>query len=178
MAHALRFIPGVFYMPYSSGKSSVFIRGFGEEATGFYFDGIPINDIYEGNAAGATDLTPFFAFGLSEIQVSKGYTSPTFSSGKMGGALNMVTSRPKDKLEVRAGYMFIANNEHRINAQVGSNWGNQYFQLTYSYMQRKSLNYSYDYSGRDLRQSQILHIKIIFSLVNMAGCPMATTNIA
>lgn len=147
VAHALRFTPGVFYMPYSSGKSSVYIRGFGEEATGFYFDGIPINDIYEGNAAGATDLTPFVTFGLSEIQVSKGYTSPTFSSGKMGGALNMVTSKPKDKLEIRAGYMFIANNEHRINAQVGSNWGNQYFQLTYSYMQRKSLNYSYDYSG-------------------------------
>lgn len=147
VAHALRFTPGVFYMPQNNGKGTVYIRGFGEEATGFYFDGIPINDIYDGNAAGATDLTPFFTFGLSEIQVSKGYTSPTFSSGKMGGALNMVTSKPKDKLELRAGYMFIANNEHRANAQVGSNWGNQYFQLTYSFMTRKSLNRSYNYNG-------------------------------
>jgi iron complex outermembrane recepter protein len=146
-AEALRFTPGVFYMPSNTYPGTVYIRGFTEEETGFYFDGIPINDIYAGNSSGDTDLTPYTTFGLSAIQVSKGYTSPAFSGGKMGGALNMVSSVPVRNLEVNLGYKFIANNEHRINAQVGRNLGNQYFQLTFSRFDRKSMNYSYDYSG-------------------------------
>lgn len=110
MAHALRFTPGVFYMPSSTYPSEIYIRGFVEGETGFYYDGIPIGDIYAGNASGETDLTPFFTFGLSEIQISKGYTSPTFSSSKMGGAVNMVSSIPTKDLEFNANYQFIANN--------------------------------------------------------------------
>lgn len=147
MAHALRFTPGVFYMPSSTYPSEIYIRGFVEGETGFYYDGIPIGDIYAGNASGETDLTPFFTFGLSEIQISKGYTSPTFSSSKMGGAVNMVSSIPTKDLEFNANYQFIANNEHRTNLQVGRNFGTDYFQLTFSHFERKTLNYSYDYAG-------------------------------
>lgn len=147
MAHALRFTPGVFYMPSSTYPSEIYIRGFVEGETGFYYDGIPIGDIYAGNASGETDLTPFFTFGLSEIQISKGYTSPTFSSSKMGGAVNMVSSIPTKDLEFNANYMFTANNEHRTNLQVGRNFGTDYFQLTFSHFERKTLNYSYDYAG-------------------------------
>ena len=147
MAHALRFTPGVFYMPSSTYPSEIYIRGFVEGETGFYYDGIPIGDIYAGNASGETDLTPFFTFGLSEIQISKDYTSPTFSSSKMGGAINMVSSIPTKDLEFNANYVFIANNEHRTNLQVGRNFGTDYFQLTFSHFERKTLNYSYDYAG-------------------------------
>ena len=147
MGHALRFTPGVFYMPSSTYPSTIYIRGFSEGETGFYYDGIPIGDIYAGNASGETDLTPFVIFGLSEIQISKGYTSPTFSSSKMGGAVNMVSSIPTKDLEFNANYMFIANNEHRTNLQVGRNFGTDYFQLTFSHFQRETLNYSYDYAG-------------------------------
>lgn len=147
MAHALRFTPGVFYMPSSTYPSTIYIRGFVEGETGFYYDGIPIGDIYAGNASGETDLTPFFTFGLSEIQISKGYTSPTFSSSKMGGAMNMVSSIPVKDLEFNTKYQFISNNEHRTNLQVGRNFGADYFQLTFSHFERKTLNYSYDYAG-------------------------------
>lgn len=51
MAHALRFTPGVFYMPSSTYPSEIYIRGFVEGETGFYYDGIPIGDIYAGNAS-------------------------------------------------------------------------------------------------------------------------------
>lgn len=147
VAQALRFTPGAFNISTGTGSPAFYIRGFDERDIGFYLDGIPVNDIYTGNAAAATDLFPFFTFGLSEIQVSKGYTSPAFSMGKLGGAINMVTSIPTKDLEFNAKYLFIANNEHRTNLQVGRNLGNKYFQLTFSHIDRKSLNYSYDHSA-------------------------------
>ena len=158
VGQALRFTPGVFYLPVTNAyANTINIRGFNEEETGYYFDGIPINDIYAGNSSGDTDLFPFFTFGLSEIQISKGYTSPAFSSGKMGGAMNMVSSIPTKDLEFAAKYTFISNNENRFDTQVGRNFGTDYFQLTFSFMDRKSLNYSYDYSGEgptDIEGSQ------------------------
>lgn len=147
VGEALRYTPGVFYMPTNTYPSTIYIRGFGEDETGFYFDGIPINDIYAGNSSGDTDLAPFTTFGISEIQVSKGYTSPAFSSGKMGGAVNFISSIPTQNLEAKLGYRFISNNEHRYNAQVGRNLGDNYFQLTFSHINRQSLNYSYDFGG-------------------------------
>ncbi len=146
-AQALRFTPGVFYSP-TTGQSisTIYVRGFNEEEMGYYFDGIPISDLYAGGASGTTDLFPFFSFGLSEIQLSKGYTSPVFSGGKMGGAINMVSSVPVRNLEFKLNYQFTANNEHRTNVQVGRNFGSDYFQLTFSHLDRKSLHYSYDYS--------------------------------
>lgn len=65
----------------------------------------------------------------------------------MGGAVNMVSSIPTKDLEFNANYMFTANNEHRTNLQVGRNFGTDYFQLTFSHFERKTLNYSYDYAG-------------------------------
>ena len=146
VAQALRYTPGLYNISTGTGSPAFYIRGFDERDIGYYLDGIPVNDIYTGNAAAATDLTPFFTFGLSSIQVSKGYTSPAFSMGKLGGAINMVTSVPVKNLEVNLGYKFIANNEHRYNIQVGRHLGNKYFQITFSRMDRKNLHYSYDHS--------------------------------
>ena len=142
---ALRFKQGIFYSPNAKGPAKVYIRGFNSRDIGIYLDGIPVNDIYIGNAAADTDLLPFFSFGLSEVQVSKGYTSPIFSVGKMGGAINMVSSIPTKDLEFNAKYMFIANNEHRTNLQFGRNLGDKYFQVTFSHINRDSLNYSYNH---------------------------------
>lgn len=147
VAQALRFTPGVFYMPTTSYPSTIYIRGFSEGETGFYYDGIPISDIYAGNSSGETDLMPFTSFSVSEIQISKGYTSPTFSASKMGGAVNIVSSIPVKDLEFKANHTFITNNEHRTNLQVGRNFGSDYFQLSFSRFERKSLHYSYDYAG-------------------------------
>ena len=147
MGQALRFTPGVFYMPteHSSGKNTIYIRGHNESQIGFYLDGIPINDTYRGQASSFTDLTPFSTFGLSEISVSKGYISPSFGADVLGGAVNMVTTIPTKDLEFAAKYTFISNNENRFDAQVGRNFGDEYFQLTFQSMQRQSLQYSYDY---------------------------------
>lgn len=142
---ALRFTPGVFYMP-GTTRSTLYMRGHSEDTIGFYLDGIPISDTYRSHASSYTDVTAFTTFGLAEIALSKGYVSPAFASYNLGGAINMVTSVPIKDFEFAFKYSFISNNENRLDTQVGRNFGDSYFQITYSQMDRSSLQYSYDYA--------------------------------
>lgn len=145
MGHALRFTPGVFFVS-NVGRDIIYIRGQDEDQIGYYLDGIPINDGYRRRASSYTYFDSFSTWGLSEISVSKGYTSPAFNALSQGGAINMITGIPTKDLEVDLGYTFIADNENRVNLRLGRNLGDTYFQILYSQMDRKSLNYSYDYA--------------------------------
>lgn len=111
------------------------LSGSGQTANfGVYLDGIPIQAIYQQSAYNHINLN-----GISEINVSKGYTSPIYGMKSLGGAINMVTAKPKDELELRAKYGFVANNEHQAQVAIGSNLGKYYFSLDYGYITRDSL---------------------------------------
>lgn len=58
----------------------------------------------------------------------------------------MITGIPTKDLELGLGYTFVADNENRVNVRLGRNLGDTYFQILYSQMDRKSLNYGYDYA--------------------------------
>ena len=105
---------------------------------GLFVDGIPVYSIYDRQ----TDFSQFSTFDISEISVSKGYTSPLYGMNTLGGAINLVTSKPKDKLEIRARYNFISNNENQLAASVGSNMGKYYYQVSYAFSERDSFNLS------------------------------------
>lgn len=139
---ALRSTPGVFYQAYQSSgiqraEPSISIRGFSGSYVGFFIDGIPVNATY-----GRTDWGQFNTFGISEISVSKGYTSPIYGMNTLGGAVNMVTSKPIKELEIMARYNFVSNNEHRANLLVGGNLGKYYYQASYAFTHRDSFNLS------------------------------------
>lgn len=91
---------------------------------------------------GRTDWGQFNTFGISEISVSKGYTSPIYGMNTLGGAVNMVTSKPTKELEIMARYNFVSNNEHRANLLVGGNLGKYYYQASYAFTHRDSFNLS------------------------------------
>ena len=145
MGRALRFTPGVFFSA-GEGRDIIYIRGQSEDQIGYYIDGIPINDGYRRRASSYTYFDSFTTWGLSEISVSKSYTSPAFSHLSQGGAINMVTGVPTKDLEFAFKYGFISDNENRFNVKIGRNLGDSYFQILYSQMDRKSLQYSYDYA--------------------------------
>ena len=140
VSEALRFTPGVFVGGSTNqrGNSSINIRGYSRSYIGLFVDGIPIYSIYDRN----TNFNHLNTFEISEISVSKGYTSPVYGMNTMGGAINIITSKPKDKLEVRAKYDFITNNENRAALSIGTNLGKYYAQLSYSFVDRDSLNLS------------------------------------
>lgn len=140
VAEALRHTQGVFIQSPSGprGEPTIGIRGYSTIHIGLFVDGIPVHSIYDRQ----TDWAQFSSFGVSEISVSKGYTSPLYGANTLGGSVNVITSKPLDKLELYGGYTFISNNEHRLKAQVGSNLGQWYFQIGYDFTDRKSLNLS------------------------------------
>ena len=144
IAEALRYQTGVFYHPASGsrGEPDINIRGFGVTQIGFFLDGIPVHSIYDKQ----TDWGQFSTYGISEMSISKGYTSPQYGMNTMGGAVNMITSKPMDKLEVTLKYGFISNNEHQVSVSLGSNLGQYYVQATYSFDRRESYPLSHKFS--------------------------------
>ena len=144
VSEALRFTPGVFVGGSTNqrGNSSINIRGYSRSYIGLFVDGIPIYSIYDRN----TNFNHLNTFEISEISVSKGYTSPVYGMNTMGGAINIITSKPKDKLEVRAKYDFITNNENRAALSIGTNLGKYYAQLSYSLVDRDSINLSSNFT--------------------------------
>ncbi|MDE5817015.1 MAG: TonB-dependent receptor plug domain-containing protein, partial [Helicobacter sp.] len=152
VAEALRFTPGVFYEPPAGGRGepSIGIRGYSVTHIGLFIDGIPVHSIYDRQ----TDWAQFNSFGISEIAVSKGYTSPVYGMNTLGGAVNVITSKPKDKLEITARYGFVSKNEHQAFVSVGSNTGKMYYQLSYAFTDRDSLNLSSDFQTTQLQPNR------------------------
>lgn len=159
VAQALRFTPGVFYMPPNGSKSGadINIRGFGEERIGVTIDGIPVGSVYDR----FTNYAIFDTWGFSQIQVSKGYTSPQYGMNTLGGAINMLSQKPTERLELGFKYGFISNNENQAGVSIGSNLGKYYFQASYSFVDRKTypLSSGYTPSGfqtnREMRNSYV-----------------------
>lgn len=138
IASALRYTPSVFYMPYKThprGEPEIYMRGFSSEQIGLFLDGIPIHSIFDRR----TDLAQITSFGISEIAISKGYTSPQFGMNTLGGALNLITQKPLDSLESSLKYTFISNNENQAHISLGTNQGTYYLQGAYSFTNRNSL---------------------------------------
>ena len=76
-------------------ESTLYLRGFDIKHVPIYLDGIPIYVPYDGYP----DLGRFFTYDLSEIVISKGFTSVLYGPNTMGGAINMVSRRPTAPLE-------------------------------------------------------------------------------
>ena len=73
---------------------TVKVRGFDSRQVPVFFDGIPTYVPYDGNL----DLGRFMTSELESIEVSKGYTSLLQGPNLMGGAINLTTATPKNRL--------------------------------------------------------------------------------
>ncbi|NTU74407.1 Plug domain-containing protein, partial [Candidatus Roizmanbacteria bacterium] len=129
IAKATNLLPGVNLGsagPRNEGR--IFVRGFDMRQVPLYLDGIPLYVPYDG----FVDPNRFTTFDLSEITVSKGYTSVLYGPNTLGGAINMVSRKPQGTLDAaaRTGLSFgedkIASKVASLN--VGSNQGLYYIQ--------------------------------------------------
>ncbi len=123
-------------------EGTLYVRGLDIKHAPLFLDGIPIYVPYDGYP----DLNRFMTFDLSQVVVSKGFTSVLYGPNTMGGAINMVTRRPEGPLEgnVSAGYGL--NNEVRTYANLGSNQGAWYVQGGAAYLQRDDFRLSSDFA--------------------------------
>lgn len=137
IAKAANLLPGVTLGsagPRNEGR--IYIRGFDMRQVPLYLDGIPLYVPYDG----FVDPNRFTTFDLSEISVSKGYTSVLYGPNTLGGAINMVSRKPKEKIEadVKGSLSFsedkVASKIGSVN--LGSNQGLYYVQAGLSVLDR------------------------------------------
>ena len=127
IAQAVNLLPGInLGNAGARNEGMIYVRGFDMRQVPLYLDGIPQYVPYDGYV----DPNRFTTFDLSEITVSKGYSSVLFGPNTLGGAINMVSRKPEKQFEatMRGG---IISGTDRIASEFaalnfGSNHGTWY----------------------------------------------------
>lgn len=139
VSKALNLLPGITLT--ASGprnESMVSVRGFDLRQVPVYMDGIPVYVPYDGYV----DLARFTTFDLSAIDVSKGFSSVLYGPNSLGGAINLISRKPSNKLEYDGSLGMINENGYKGNINIGSNLGKFYVQGGFSYLDRNSFRMS------------------------------------
>ncbi len=133
ITQAVNLLPGIFQGNIGArNEGMIYVRGFDMRQVPLYVDGIPQYVPYDGYV----DPNRFTTFDLSEITISKGYSSVLYGPNTLGGAINMVTRKPQEKFEgkMTGGISFgndqIASTLTSLN--LASNQGNWYVQSSLS----------------------------------------------
>ncbi|NTU57509.1 MAG: TonB-dependent receptor [Chlorobiaceae bacterium] len=138
VTQAVNLLPGVTLGNVGGrNEGMIYVRGFDMRQVPLYLDGVPLYVPYDGYV----DPNRFTTFDLSEIFVSKGFSSVLYGPNNLGGAINMVSRKPEGKLDgnVKGGISFaddaLASKFTSIN--IGSNQGKWYVQAGGTILDRK-----------------------------------------
>ncbi len=124
LGQALNLLPGVTFSTNMRNEQTITVRGFDGRRTPLFLDGIPVYIPYDGQV----DFGRFLTFDLAEIEVAKGFSSIALGPNTMGGAINMVTRKPKAAFELRGQAGLASGGERKVSANLGSNQGAWYVQ--------------------------------------------------
>lgn len=117
VTQALDMLPGVeIGHPGSKrNEATYYVNGFSNKQVPLYMDGIPIYVPYDGYI----DLNRFLSSDLSEVQISRGYSSPLLGPGAMGGAINLVSREPQRPYEADLAIGTGSGNQLNASARLG-----------------------------------------------------------
>ncbi|OPY61779.1 MAG: Ferric enterobactin receptor precursor [Syntrophorhabdaceae bacterium PtaU1.Bin034] len=128
---ALNLLPGVTRSQFGArNEGMVYVRGLDVRHVPIFLDGIPIYVPYDGYP----DLNRFTTFDLSEIVLSKGFTSVLYGPNTMGGAINLVSKRPEKPFEGNTGVGWFTGNGFKGYTNFGTNQKKWYAQGGISYI--------------------------------------------
>ncbi|MBN9697468.1 MAG: TonB-dependent receptor [Zoogloea sp.] len=149
LGEAVALTPGMNLSRNSRNEDIVYLRGFDVRQVPLFIDGIPAYVPYDGYV----DFGRFGTFDLAEIRVAKGAASLLYGPNTLGGAINLVSRKPRTALEgdLRAGVGTGGLQKYALN--VGSNQGPWYFQLGASYVDSKWYPLSSDFRARSIPTS-------------------------
>lgn len=143
LTNALDLLPGVTVSgTQQRNEQTITIRGFGRSRVPVFLDGIPIYVPVDRTF----DYNRFTTFDLSEITVSKGFTSVLYGPNTMGGAVNMITKKPSKTFEGTAGVGFETGNTYYGYVNMGTNQKKWYLQAGASYFNSDFFPMSNDYT--------------------------------
>ncbi|MCA1764203.1 MAG: TonB-dependent receptor [Flavobacteriales bacterium] len=132
VSEALNLMPGITQSTVGArNESMVYVRGFDLRQIPVYIDGVPVYVPYDGYV----DLARFTTFDLSQVQVSKGGSSVLYGANTLGGAINLVSRKPEDTLEIDGTIGWLSGG-HRANLNMGARIGKFYTQIGVSQYKR------------------------------------------
>src|SRR5690554_5823247 len=151
VSNALNTLPGISIANVGPrNESVVYVRGFDLRQVPVFIDGIPVYVPYDGYV----DMGRFTTFDLSEISVSKGFSSITYGPNTMGGAINLVSRTPVQKFEFDGRIGSFSGEGFRWNLNAGSNLGKFYFQLGLSQLKQDHFPLSSDFGTQMLQPDE------------------------
>ncbi len=119
LTDALNLVPGVSIQKIGArNERAVYVRGFDARQVPMYIDGIPVYVPYDGYV----DMDRFLTLDVSEIQVSKGFTSPLYGPNAIGGAVNLVTKAPTEPFNLDLGTGFASGRQVNGFLNSGVRW--------------------------------------------------------
>jgi iron complex outermembrane receptor protein len=136
LEQALSLAPGVNTTPRGRrNEYDIFVRGFDRLQVPLMIDGVRIYL----PADNRVDFQRFLTADIAAIQIQKGYASVLDGPGAMGGAINLVTSRPGDSLLLEGGVSAGGRSDaEEVNAYMigGASFDNFYVQGSVAYTDR------------------------------------------
>ncbi|MGC8491624.1 MAG: TonB-dependent receptor plug domain-containing protein [Syntrophobacteraceae bacterium] len=125
VATAANLDPGVSLVEQGQrNQYTVDVRGFDIRGVPLFVDGIPIYVPYDGYP----DLSAFKTFNISELAISKGFTSVLYGANTEGGAINVLTRKPQKEFEVSGGSGYGTGDAYHGYMNFGSNQGKWFIQ--------------------------------------------------
>ncbi|MBP7527214.1 MAG: TonB-dependent receptor [Syntrophorhabdaceae bacterium] len=130
VAQAVNLLPGVTLTKNSRNEQMVYVRGFDMRRVPIFLDGIPIYVPYDGYP----DLGRFTTFDMSQITLSKGFTSVLYGPNTEGGAINMISKRPENAFEGNISTGYATGDTFTSYINLGTNQKKWYLQGGGSYV--------------------------------------------
>lgn len=147
---ALNTVSGInIYNSGARNEQMINVRGFDVKHAPLYVDGIPIAVAYDGYV----DFSRFTTFDLSQIEVSKGLTSPLLGVNNFAGAINLVTKKPSKEFEGVISAGAFTGNGKKSYLSLGSNQEKYYIQASGSYLSRDNYPLSSSFNPTSLQKS-------------------------
>lgn len=139
---ALGLLSGITVSNMSKNEKRIYVRGFDSRQVGLFIDGIPVYIPYDGSV----DLNRFTTADLAAVQVAKGFSSVAYGANTLGGAINLISRKPKAALEGDVMVGFASGSERQTSVNVGTNQGPWYLQAGASYIQSDGFPLSADFT--------------------------------
>lgn len=144
LSTALSLAPGVTFTRVGQrNETTVYVRGFDMRQVPLFIDGIPVYTPYDGYA----DLDRFTTFDVAELRVSKGFSSVLYGPNALGGAINIISRRPSDRLSGIAGAGLGLGPSRSAFINIGSRLNAWYLQGSASYLTSDTFPLPADFPG-------------------------------
>ncbi len=167
VGQALAYTPGVYYdAPIgASGKRaanryepSVSVRGYGLRYVPVFVDGIPVYIPYDGYS----DMSRFSTSDISSIEVAKGYSSVMYGHNTLGGAINIVTLKPRSEFDISGIVGAGEGRTHELGINVGTLQERWYASASLSERDRHYTKLAENYVGKDALNQEVNSDKYLY----------------